>query len=124
MRLHAGRVERLISNHVTNAIKASAKGGTVELGLTATGQSFYVKDEGEGLPLNIQKALFKPSARGETYRANEGYGLGKSILKAIVDQHLGEITFETAEGEGTTYIVDFPTLNSSETAVHPKGLPE
>ncbi|MEQ5829428.1 ATP-binding protein [Sulfitobacter sp. NFXS29] len=47
-----------------------------------------------------------------------------SIVKAIVDQHLGEITFETAEGEGTTFIVDFPALNSSETEVRSKGLPE
>ena len=124
LRLHEGRVERLISNLVTNAIKASAKGGTVELGLTTTGQGFYIKDEGAGLPLNIQKTLFKPFARGGTYRVNEGYGLGMSIVKAIVDQHLGEITFETAEGEGTTFIVDFPALNSSETAVPSKGLPE
>ncbi|MFG6579890.1 ATP-binding protein [Sulfitobacter sp. 1A13191] len=110
LRLHESRVERLISNLVTNAIKASAKGGTVELGLTTTGQGFYVKDEGAGLPLNIQNALFKPFARGDTYRVNEGYGLGMSIVKAIVDQHLGEITFQTAEGEGTTFFVKFPAL--------------
>ncbi|EDQ03441.1 Sensor histidine kinase WalK (plasmid) [Sulfitobacter indolifex] len=124
LRLHEGRVERLISDLVTNAIKASAKGGTVELGLTTTGRGFYVKDEGAGLPLNIQKALFKPFARGDTYRVNEGYGLAMSIVKAIVDQHLGEITFETAEGEVTTFIVDFPALNSSERAVPSKGLLE
>ncbi len=110
LRLHEGRVERLISNLVTNAIKASAKGGTVELGLTSTGHGFYVKDEGPGLPANIQKALFKPFARGATYRVNEGHGLGMSIVKAIVDQHLGEITFQTAEGEGTTFFVEFPAL--------------
>lgn len=124
LRLHEGRVERLISNLVTNAIKASAKGGTVELGLITTGRGFYVKGEGAGLPLNIQKALFKPFARGDTYRVNEGYGLAMSIVKAIVDQHLGEITFETAEGGGTTFIVDFPALNSSERAVPSKGLLE
>lgn len=110
LRLHEGRVERLISNLVTNAIKASTKGGTVELGLTSTGHGFYVTDEGPGLPPNIQKALFKPFARGDTYRVNEGYGLGMSIAKAIVDQHLGEITFQTAEGQGTTFFVKFPSL--------------
>ncbi|WP_259986321.1 hypothetical protein [Sulfitobacter sp. W027] len=35
-----------------------------------------------------------------------------SIAKAIVDQHLGNITFETAEGEGTTFFVKFPVLSS------------
>ena len=117
-------MERLVSNLVTNAIKASAKGGTVELGLTTRGRGFYVKDEGAGLPHDIQKALFKPFARGDTYRVNEGYGLGMSIVKAIVDQHLGEITFKTAEGKGTTFLVDFPALNSSETAAPSKGLSE
>ena len=45
-------------------------------------------------------------------------------MKAIVDQHLGEITFETAEGKGTTFMVDFPALNFSETVVPSEGLPE
>ncbi|UOA33841.1 Sensor histidine kinase ResE (plasmid) [Sulfitobacter sp. DSM 110093] len=123
LRLHASRVERLISNLATNAIKASAKGGTVELGLTSTGHGFYVKDEGAGLPHSIQKTLFKPFARGDTYRVNEGYGLGMGIVKAIVDQHLGEITFETAEGEGTTFTVDFPVSEPiGKEEGHPKYL--
>lgn len=76
------------------------------------------------MPLNIQKALFKTFARGDTYPVNEGYGLGMSIVKAIVVQHLGEITFETAEGEGTTFMVDFPALKSSGMTVRSKSLPE
>ena len=37
-----------------------------------------------------------------------------SIVKAIIDQHLGDITFQTAEGKGTTFFVNFPALSSSE----------
>lgn len=79
-------------------------------GFTSTGHGFYVTDEGPGLPSNIQKALFKPFERGDTYRVNEGYGLEMSIAKTIVDQHLGEITCQTAEGQGTTFFVNFPSL--------------
>ncbi|MFG6515374.1 ATP-binding protein [Sulfitobacter sp. TB366] len=114
LRLHEGRVERLISNLLTNAIKASEKGGTVELGLTRTGLGFYVKDEGAGLPLNIQNALFERFARGGSYRVQEGHGLGMSIVKAIIDQHLGDITFQTAEGKGTTFFVNFPAPDPAE----------
>ncbi|MEP2985955.1 MAG: ATP-binding protein [Roseibium sp.] len=120
LRLHEGRVERLISNLLTNAIKASAKGGTVELGLTRTGFGFYVKDEGAGLPLNIQNAMFERFARGGSYRVQEGHGLGMSIVKAIIDQHLGDITFQTAEGKGTTFFVNFPALDPSEEELNSK----
>lgn len=112
LRLHEGRVLRLISNLLSNAIKASDKGMSVEVGLSETGCGFWVKDQGAGMPPDLQNVLFERFSRGNNYRVKEGHGLGMSIAKAIVDQHLGNITFETAEGEGTTFFVKFPALSS------------
>ena len=117
LRLHEGRLMRLLSNLLSNAIKASDEGGTVQLGLSEDGTGFWVKDHGSGLPLELQPVLFDRFSRGSSYRVEEGHGLGMSIVKAIVDQHLGEIRFETAEGEGTTFFVDFPTLKGRPDAV-------
>ena len=108
---------RLLSNLLSNAIKASDEGGTVKLGVSESGMGFWVRDEGSGLPLDLQPVLFERFSRGSSYRVEEGHGLGMSIVKAIVDQHLGSIKFETAEGKGTTFFVDFPALESQADAM-------
>ena len=108
LNLHEGRMLRLLSNLLSNAIKASTEGAQVRLGLSPEGNGFWIADEGAGLPLELQPVLFERFSRGSSYRVEEGHGLGMSIVKAIVDQHLGVISFETAEGEGTTFHVEFP----------------
>ncbi|SDG59018.1 ATP-binding protein [Sulfitobacter delicatus] len=108
LHLHDGRVMRLVSNLLSNAIKASTEGATVRVGMARSGMGFWIKDEGAGLPLDLQPVLFERFSRGASYQVEEGHGLGMSIVKAIVDQHLGDISFDTAEGEGTTFYVDFP----------------
>ena len=113
LHLHEGRVLRLLSNLLSNAIKASSEGAQVRLGLSAEGTGFWIADAGAGLPLELQPVLFERFSRGSSYRVEEGHGLGMSIVKAIVDQHLGVISFETAEGEGTTFRVDFPLPETS-----------
>lgn len=115
LQLHEGRVQRLVSNLLSNAIKASTEGGTVELGTLSRGNGFWIKDEGAGLPSDLQPVLFERFSRGSNYRVEEGHGLGMSIVKAIVDQHLGDIRFETAEGKGTTFFVTFPDPEPSAT---------
>lgn len=53
LRLHEGRMLRLISNLLSNAIKASDKGMSVEVGLSETGCGFWVKDQGAGMPPDL-----------------------------------------------------------------------
>jgi PAS domain S-box-containing protein len=108
LQLHEGRILRLLANLLSNAIKASPAGGRVTLGPSREGTGFWIRDAGPGIPLALQPVLFERFSRATNYRLDEGTGLGMSIVKAIVDQHLGEIAFDTAENRGTTFRVTFP----------------
>ncbi|SDF24905.1 GAF domain-containing sensor histidine kinase [Limimaricola pyoseonensis] len=104
------RLTQVINNLLTNAMKASPPSGTVELGLLRDPAGFWISDSGVGIPEKLRPVLFDRFTRSETetFRFGGGSGLGLSIVKAIVDQHRAEITFDTVEGEGTTFRVVFP----------------
>lgn len=101
------RLLQVLSNLLSNAVKASSAGGVVEVGLTSSGNGFWIRDHGKGIPASLQQELFDRFTRSpESYTATQkGTGLGMSIVKAIVDHHGGQIEFDTAEGEGTTFTV-------------------
>ncbi|QFT64371.1 ATP-binding protein [Roseivivax sp. THAF30] len=103
---------QLAVNLVTNAIKASPKGGVVELGLFPDRAGFWVKDNGQGIPERIRPVLYDRFTKaGETsYRFGGGTGLGMSIVKAVVDQHHGSISFDSEIGVGTTFYVELPEV--------------
>ncbi|RST72264.1 HAMP domain-containing histidine kinase [Siminovitchia acidinfaciens] len=69
-----------------------------------------VKDRGVGIPPENQVNVFDRLYRVDKTRSRKtgGSGLGLSIAKRIVEQHGGEIYLESAEGEGTTFIVKLP----------------
>lgn len=117
LQLNPGRVLRLITNLASNAIKASPKGKVVRVGQLADGCGFWVRDDGAGIPADLQPVLFDRFTRGSTYRVDDGTGLGMSIVKAIVDQHLGEISFKTGPDSGTTFTVRFPPPVAAPMAV-------
>ncbi|MGR3463597.1 ATP-binding protein [Limimaricola sp.] len=103
------RLAQVINNLLTNAMKASPASGTVELGLLRGPAGFWIRDRGVGIPERLRPVLFDRFTRSEseTFRFGGGNGLGLSIVKAIVDQHHARISFDTAEGEGTTFRVVF-----------------
>ncbi|EYD72503.1 two-component hybrid sensor and regulator [Limimaricola hongkongensis DSM 17492] len=103
------RLAQVVDNLLSNAMKASPASGTVELGLLRGPAGFWIRDHGVGIPEQLQPVLFDRFTRSEseTFRFGGGNGLGLNIVKAIVDQHRARISFETAEGEGTTFRVVF-----------------
>jgi signal transduction histidine kinase/CheY-like chemotaxis protein len=109
----ADRIRDAIDNLVSNAIKYSPLGGTIDLlvGRSADAISVEIRDQGAGLsPEDIsrlfgrfQRLSAKPTA-GET-----STGLGLSIVKRIVDLHGGQITVESAgPGQGATFKMTLP----------------
>jgi signal transduction histidine kinase len=103
----------VVDNLLSNAIKFTPAGGSVTARLLTQGERVVIEiaDTGMGMAATDQEGLFTRFFRTESARKNaiQGTGLGLSIVKAIVDAHGGEITVESAEGEGTTFRVYIPT---------------
>ncbi len=108
------RLLRLLQNLVTNAVEATSKkpGGLIEIGAWAEGSRLFhtVKDNGPGLPATVIEYMFQPFA---THGKLGGTGLGMAIVKNVVNAHHGHITFKTARGEGTSFMVELPQFSSA-----------
>ena len=63
-----------------------------------------MKDNGTGITTEIEKKIFSPNFTTKS----TGAGLGLAMVKQIVDNHTGQIYFETQIGEGTTFYVELP----------------
>ncbi|MBY6154202.1 PAS domain S-box protein [Vannielia litorea] len=103
------RLLQVLTNLVSNAVKASEAGASVVLGTSATRPGFWVRDHGRGIPEELRPRLFERFSRApESYsNGHSGTGLGLGIAKAIVESHGASLDFETATGKGTTFRVQF-----------------
>lgn len=106
-KIDPAQMKQVILNLVRNAGEACADNdGEIELG-TRGGDgtiTLCVRDNGSGIPEEYQSKLFEPFYT----KKPAGTGLGLSIARNIVRKHGGELSFETAEGEGTTFLVTLP----------------
>ncbi len=113
-----GRLAQVLDNLVSNALKFTPEGGTVEVSTKDNGDhvSIEVTDNGIGIPAADQPRLFERFFRSSVAeeQAIPGTGLGLAIVKAIVEAHKGKITIESEQGGGTTFRVDLPLAAESE----------
>lgn len=112
IRCDATRMGQVADNLISNAIKFTPPGGTVRVTLASTdGEvTLTVSDSGVGIAPEEQAQMFSRFYRTEGARSGaiQGTGLGLSIVKSIVDAHGGAVTFESAVGLGTTFVVTMP----------------
>ncbi|MDP3394888.1 sensor histidine kinase KdpD [Sediminibacterium sp.] len=106
------KIDRVISNLVTNAIKFSKPGSIVHVSLH-TNDGFAeitVKDNGIGIPEYLQGKIFDlfTTAKRKGTAGEKSYGLGLAICKKIVEVHEGFIHVESKEGIGSSFIVRLP----------------
>jgi signal transduction histidine kinase len=110
----AARIERVVLNLLTNAVKYSPAGGDVELTVRAEHGSgswaiLEVRDGGIGIPEEdlprIFERFYRASNVGDQLR---GTGLGLAGARQIVEQHGGEIGVSSEPGAGTTFTVRLP----------------
>lgn len=105
------RLAQAIGNLVSNAIKYTPKGGTITITAGITHGEVWVKisDTGPGIAPNEQEKIFAPFYRGEQKRRiKQGMGLGLSIVHDVVLAHGGEISLESALGEGSSFTIWVP----------------
>lgn len=106
------RMARVVDNLVSNAIKYTPAGGQVEVAVEVAAQHIilHVEDNGLGIPAEDLPRLFDAFFRvyTPTHRDVEGTGLGLSVVKAIVEQHKGEIAVNSELGAGSTFSVVLP----------------
>lgn len=108
----AGRLDQVLGNLVSNAVKFTPPGGEVRLSTHRgpAGWTLEVADTGIGIPAGELDHLFERFFRGTNVRLEElpGTGLGLAICKAIVDLHRGTLEIASEEGIGTTVRVHLP----------------
>ena len=115
-----GRLAQVLDNLVSNALKFTPEGGTVQVRTLAEDDHVVleVEDTGIGIPQEDQPRLFERffrSAMAED-QAIPGTGLGLAIVKAIVEAHSGEISISSREGMGTTFRILLPLAARAERA--------
>ncbi len=126
-------IKRLVMNILSNAVKYNKPGGTVTTSCKETsfdGQTvafrFTCTDTGIGMSEEFQKHMFEPFTRECSSRSSEvnGTGLGMSIAQRLSKVMGGDITFESKEGIGTTFYVDFafPVCGVADAAAGDKDL--
>jgi two-component system, NtrC family, sensor kinase len=105
----APQIEQVLINLYVNAIQAMPEGGDlfVDVGRDQESNSVIIKvrDTGSGIPKDILPNIFDPFF---TTKGTKGTGLGLAVSYGILRQHNGEITVESQEGEGTTFMVKLP----------------
>ena len=108
------RIEQVIINITTNAVRYTAEGGSVMMALRRTGDEILlsVQDTGIGIPKADIPRIFDRFYRVDKARSRAlgGTGLGLSIAFEIVRRHEGRIEIDSEVGVGTTMTVHLPAL--------------
>jgi signal transduction histidine kinase/ActR/RegA family two-component response regulator len=113
----AGRLEQVVVNLLTNAIKFTPDSGRVDVSIKRTGPNLelVVEDTGEGIRPDFLPHVFDRfrQADGATSRRHTGLGLGLAIVRQILELHEGTVRADSAgPGKGARFTVCLPILTS------------
>ncbi|MCM5571429.1 ATP-binding protein [Burkholderiaceae bacterium FT117] len=109
---HPGWLQRAFENVIRNALRHTAEGTAVEVGLRTAGDavSVTVSDRGPGLPADQLEAVFEPFHRGPA-AGGDGHGLGLAIARRALAAHGGTIVAASRDGGGLTMTMTLPRLS-------------
>jgi two-component system phosphate regulon sensor histidine kinase PhoR len=110
------RLQQVLRNLLENAIRYVPKGRTIEVSwreLPDGGVSLHVRDDGPGIPEEHRARLFERFYRIDESRSRSygGTGIGLSIVKHIMQRHGGSVQLQSALGEGSEFICQFPPMD-------------
>ncbi|MCA9969548.1 MAG: HAMP domain-containing histidine kinase [Anaerolineales bacterium] len=106
-----GKIERVVTNLVSNAVKYTPEGGRVWVQTFVDGRFAIVevKDNGYGIPADELPYIFERYRRVKGHRhLAVGTGLGLAVVKSLVEAHLGEIAVASELDQGSTFTIRLP----------------
>ncbi|MDF2524123.1 MAG: hypothetical protein K0R31_1764 [Clostridiales bacterium] len=108
----ADKLERVMLNLLSNALKFTDKGGQIHINIFDHMDSIMisVKDTGIGIPEEMKSVIFDRFRQVDSSfrRKREGSGIGLSLVKLLVEAHGGEISVQSELGKGTEFIIKLP----------------
>lgn len=100
------RIRQIAENLISNALKFTSQGSiTIQVDYEQNRFTFRVEDTGCGMSIQEQQRVFQAFTRLQSAQGQEGFGLGLSITKKLVELLNGEITIESAPGKGSIFQV-------------------
>lgn len=108
------RLEQVLINLVSNAVKFTPDGGLVHVAATTAGDEIRisVSDTGVGIDESQRTRIFEPFQQGTTAPGDRlpGTGLGLALVKGLVELHGGSVAVTSEPGRGSTFTVALPRL--------------
>ncbi|RZL48184.1 MAG: HAMP domain-containing histidine kinase [Pedobacter sp.] len=112
--LNSSKMERVIDNLITNALKFSKETQPVELSLIKHNDNIciVITDYGIGIPENMQEFIFQQFSKSgrKGLKGEKSIGLGLHISKRIVEQHGGKLLIKSKVDEGTSFTILLPSV--------------
>ncbi|QEY17246.1 PAS domain S-box protein [Cellvibrio sp. KY-GH-1] len=115
--IDAQRLQQVMANFISNAVKFSPPNGQVEVVVTRSGNrvKIAVVDHGPGVSEEFRARIFQKFSQADSSdsRQRGGTGLGLAISKAFVERMQGTIGFDSELGKGATFYATFPLHSTS-----------
>ena len=110
------KLERIMYNLLSNAFKFTPEKGSIDLNVDEDDYFVIIEvvESGVGIPSSMQEHIFERFYQAERIENRKGAstGIGLSFIKGLVEMHGGEISFESEENQGTTFVVKLKKGNA------------
>ncbi|QFU14254.1 Sensor histidine kinase TmoS [Stutzerimonas frequens] len=121
------RLQQVLGNFLSNAVKFTPEGGEIRLHTSLRGARvrISVTDQGPGIPDAFRSRVFEKFAQADASdsRQKSGTGLGLAITKELIERMGGTVGFDCQPGAGTTFWCELPIQTPTSEADNREGLP-